>query len=227
MSRSEYRTISEMVPNTYNHIDNPLTYCIDSTTDQRFLHGGHSDSFGQHSKPCQEYLSTYCSEKWDKHCEEASMNTSVDIPNNIEHRGLMSGIHQVSMNGGETLLYNTAAKKYLVSMGNCTRKYEYFDPTVATSPLISYWVNDPGGCTGGKCLFDRQTGCDPVYGVNPIGLDDDPIMNKILMNPRIARDILVNIFINMRGNGTLKSLSRTKLGHYYKTNEPFNSTSIH
>lgn len=223
MRRSDYRTISEMVPNTYNPIDNPLTYCIDNTTDQKFLHG--SDSYGQHSKPCQEYLSTYCSEKWDNHCEEASINPKM-LPNNIEHLGITRGIPKQTLNAGDTLIYNTAAKKYLISMGNCSRKYEPFDPTVASSPIISYWVGNKDGCRSGMCDRSRPVGCDPVYSVNPVGLDSDIVMNKILSNPDIAMDILVNIYINMRNTGRLKSLVGTKLGLYYNTNELFNSSCI-
>ena len=34
----------------------------------------------------------------------------------------------------------------------------------------------------------------PVYEVNPKTIDSDPLMNKILANPRIAMDILKNIY---------------------------------
>ena len=81
------------------------------------------------------------------------------------------------MTAGEVLVHNTAARKYLVSMVGAHKKYEPFDPTVATSPLISYWVpSDNCPMTLGKPV--------PIYAVDPSKIDQDPVMDRILAQAR-------------------------------------------
>ena len=53
----------------YAPTDSPLTYCLNDTMDRGFLHGGHADTFGQHSRNCQLFMSEYCAEQWDEICE--------------------------------------------------------------------------------------------------------------------------------------------------------------
>lgn len=203
MKRSNYRNIKEFGQNMNSlDVDNPISYCLNWTIDQQFNHGGNSYIYGQYSKPCQSYLSDYCAEKWDGFCEVASKNTNISFPNNIE-----DNCHQLSrMTAGDLLIRNTAAKKYLIEMsGDCVQRFEAFDPTVANSPMISYW--GPSYC-GGVCI--------PTYAVNPETIDDDVVMNKILDNPIIAIDILLNIYETMKKNGTLEKLIGTKLGKFYQ-----------
>ena len=67
--------------------------------------------------------------------------------------------------------------------------------------------------------------CDagiPEYAVNPLTIDTDIVMNKILMNPTIATNILINIYNTMKRRGTLSGLKNTKLGNFYNT-RAFNS----
>lgn len=156
------------------------------------------------------FLSEYCSEKWDGFCELASKNTNTNYPNNVQTCGGVSDVACRGMTQGDVLIRNTAARKYLVQMANCSKKYEPFDPTVASSPMISYWKSD-------YC----QGSCIPVYSVNPETIDHDIVMNKILSKPVIAIDILVNIFNTMKRQGTLEKLEGTKLGKFYKDNSSF------
>lgn len=212
MNKSTYRNISDFGSNAYAPVNNPLTYCLNNTMDQRFLHGSSSDTMGQHSKSCQMFLSDYCSDKWDGFCEVASKNTATYLPNIAPINCDSTGTTSLGLTAGESLIHNTAKKKYLVSMGNCIKKFEPFDPNVATSPMISYWV--PGTCTGvGTCI--------PVYGVDPNTIDDDIVMNKILFRPVIAIDLLVNIYNSMKRKGTLSKLNGTKLGMFYNANPYF------
>lgn len=205
MNRNTYRPIASFGSNEYAPINNPLTYCMSNTVDSRFMHGGASDTMGQHSKPCQMYMSEYCASKWDDFCELASRNTNTDYPNNVQQCGSLGDTACVGLNAGEILIRNTAAQKYLVEMMNGKKKYEPFDPTVASSPMISYWVSN-------SCSSDDMV---PVYSVNPSLIDQDPVMNKIINNPMIAFGILVNIYNTMKRKGTLKQLHGTKLGHLY------------
>ena len=206
MRRNIYRNIKDFGRNNHDlGVENPLSYCMFSTIDKDFLHGGNAYVYGPESRPCQSFMSKYCSEGWDGFCEVASKNTNASFPNQL------SSGNVTNMNNGETLIRNTAQKKYLVAMeGNCVQKFEPFDPLVANSPMISYWGS--GDCYSGDCAID---GCIPYYAVNAAIIDDDPVMNKILNKPSIAFDILMNIHDTMKKYGTYDSLKGTKLGKFY------------
>ena len=115
---------------------------------------------------------------------------------------------------GDVLVQNTAEKKYLTSMANCRKKYQPFDPLVANSPMISYWVSD-------KCSYSGS--CVPTYEVDSSVIDNDPVMDKILQNPMIALNVLINIYNTMKRKGTLSSLAGTKLGKLYQNHTYFKS----
>ena len=93
---------------------------------------------------------------------------------------------------------------------DCSKKFEPFDPNVASSPLISYWTPSDG-----------SDNCVPIYSVDASKIDTDPVMNKILAKPAIALDILINIYNSMKRANTLSQLSGTKLGVYYKNNSQY------
>ena len=205
---NSYRNISSFGSNAYAPVNNPLTYCLGNSMDQRFLHGSSSDTMGHHSRSCQMFLSDYCANKWDKFCELASKDTTRHLPDNIESN-CRTNIH---MTAGEALIQNTARKKYLIEMGNCVKKFEPFDPNVATSPMVSYWA--PSNSSGvGSCV--------PIYEVDPETIDEDIVMNKILVRPVIAIDVLINIYNTMKRKGTLEKLKGTKLGMFYDSNPYF------
>ena len=210
MSSSTYRSISDFGSNAYSPVNNPLTYAIGYTLDQKFLHGSGSEIFnGQNSKASQRYMAEYCSENWDGFCELASCSKDINYPNQLQGCEMPSEVPCCNMNAGEFLIRNTAAKKYLKSMKNCTQKYVPFDPTVASSPLISYWVSADGCYNNGQCT--------PIYGVDPSKIDNDPVMNKILAKPPIAFDILLNIYNTAKRDGSLSRLASTKLGRFFQT----------
>jgi hypothetical protein len=209
-----------------NSTNDPLTYCLGTNMDQKFLHGSSSNFVaGQASKQCQLYLSQYCAEGFDEFCEFASQNNNISFPNQMDGLGL-GDIACKGLTQGQALIHNTARRKYLVDMGTCVQKWEPFDPTVANSPLISYWVNGNNGtCSGtsncsGNCMLGST--CVPSYAVkDPENLDNDVVMNKLLDQPFIAFDLLINIYNTMKRMGTLKRLRGTRLGHYYNTNKYF------
>lgn len=215
-SKSSYAQICKFGANSYSPSTNPISYAIGSNMDQNFLHGSSSAIFtGQNSRNSQLFLSEYCANGWDGFCEVASKNTSKDFPNQIETgNGYVYGcdLNLSSLNSGEILIRNTAARKYLRSMGGCVKKTEPFDPTVAASPLISFWKPSDG---------NSAMTCSPVYAVNAKDIDNDVVMDKILRRPYIAMDILINIYNNAKRDGTLADLKGTKLGNFYETNELF------
>ena len=211
MNTNSYKKAISFGSNAYSPVNDPLTYCLLDNMDQMFLHGGNSAIYGPNSRPCQLYMAEYCANRWDNFCEVASMNTNTYFPNDVQasdNYGLKSG-----MTTGQGLIHNTAARKYLTKMNGAFKKFEPFDPTVASSPMISYWVSNCGSqCDSGI----------PEYAVDPLTIDTDIVMNKILMNPTIATNILINIYNTMKRRGTLSGLKNTKLGNFYNT-RAFNS----
>jgi hypothetical protein len=208
MSRYNYRSINNVGENYRSDTDNPLTYSLNNTIAQKFLHGGNSTIYGQNSRQSQAFLSEYCSQNWDGACELASKNNDSFYPNSLVYGGFNSRPYNFKgLNAGETLIRNTACKKYLVGMGNCKPKYEPFDPLVADSPMIAHWYSESG-----------TNDCVPVYDVNHEGLDNDIIMNKILDKPTIALDVLINIYNTRNRVGTLDQLNDTRLGNFFKNN---------
>lgn len=212
MNTNSYTNISNFGPNTHSPVNNPLTYCLNSSMDQRFLHGGQADIYGQHSKHCQLFMSEYCANKWDAFCELASKNKSVHYPDQAEGCTGAGVVACKGLNAGEALIYNTAARKYLVEMYGAHKKYEPFDPTVPTSPMISYWVSDH--CSTSNVGV-------PEYAVDPLTIDTDIVMDKILNKPIIAMNILINIYNTMKRHGTLTGLKNTKLGYFYNIHPYF------
>jgi len=203
-----YSSISDFGANVVSEIDNPLTYCLSTELNNGFLHGSSSDTLGPNSQKCQMFLSEYCAQKWDGFCEAASHNTATSYPN----MGYISGctvpqeINGRRITQGEILIHNTAARKYLQRMHGGHEVYEPFDPNVASSPVISYYI--PGRCT----LTGRHVA---TYAVDPSTIDGDVVMDKLLMTPAIAPMILVNIYNTMKNSGELVKLRGTKLGHFY------------
>ena len=192
--------------------DHPLTYCLTNAVDQKFIHGSSANIVsGPSARNCQLYLAEYCANGWDKFCEFASQNNNTSFPNTFD--GIDTGLtnRDVNLTQGEILIYNTAKRKYLVSNGNCFLKHEPFDPTVANSPMISYWSKKNSSCVGATC----GNGCFPEFAVDPKTINDDPVMNKILQKPSIALDILVNIFNTSLRKKNLDSLKNTKLWNFY------------
>ena len=195
-----------------SEINDPLTYCLGDNMNQKFLHGSHSDSYGQHSRSCQLYFQNKCTDEWDDVCEIASRDTTTSYPNNVNF-GCTSSFEKYSMLGqtaGDILVHNTAKEKYISETKGCVLKREPFDPLVPSSPYIHYWDKSHCGNT-----------CDIRYEIDPSVIDNDPVMNKILAKPTIALDVLINIYNNMKRQGTLTKLKSTKIGFFYNVHPYF------
>lgn len=209
MNNYSYKSVSDFGSKEYSPINNPLTYCIGNNMDQRFLHGGNADTYGNSSRQCQLFMADYCASGWDDFCEIESKNTNRSYPSHIQ--GCIDIGESCGGTAGESLIANTASRKYLVKMHHAHENYEPFDPTVANSPMIRYWVNDCG-----------RYGV-PEYAVDPEKIDQDVVMDKILEDPKIAMNILINIYNTMKRYGTLSKLRKTKLGQFYNWHPYFKS----
>ena len=203
---SLYKTISDfgnLSPDVAQN--NPINYLLSDSIDNSFNNGSISQTIsGPYSRNGQAFMAQYCSTNFDGVCEYASKDKSIIYPNSI---GM--GPDQVTQNisAGDFLVANTARRKYLVSMGGdcCILKVENFDPTVAASPLVQYWEEQ------------RVNGCIPIYKVDPSKIDDDIVMNKILSNPIIAIDVLINIYNTAVRLNKLHDLKNTKIYNFFQT----------
>lgn len=203
---NSYRGIASFGSNAYAPVDHPLSYCMSTQMDNQFLHGSSSVTIGANSKHCQEYMTQYCAENFDGFCEAASKNSCTDFPNQGQGCTGKGDIACRGMNLGEALIRNVAADRFLIQMSGCHKAFQPFDPNVPNSPMVASWRSDVCGYTNA---------CVPVYAVDPETIDKDDVMNKVLQNPRIAEDILVNIYNTMKRMGTLGRLKGTKLGRFY------------
>lgn len=202
---SNYKRISNFGNGAANAPStNPIYYCSRQTIGKGFDHGGavmgNNNAYGQ---KCQAFMSEYCAKKWDDICEFKSKDQNVSSPNLLGVPNTKAQ-HGQTLTSGEILIANTAARKYLLDLGShCSVTQEPFDPTVASSPFINIWKT--------------QSGCTPVYGVNPKEIDNDPVMQKILDKPIIAWSILVNIYNNAKRKDTLNDLKGTKLYTFFQS----------
>lgn len=204
-----YVSLSELGNNNSSN-NNPLSYCMSDGIDTSFKHG---TLFGPKSKQCQLFMSQRCSQVWDGACELASNNTSKTA--NLHCSGDSSGNGcRLELNNGDLLIRNTAIKKYRTAMYNCQVHEEQFDPNVPNSPMITYITDSPGNC--GPCMS--------LYEVDPKNIEKDPVMNKLLNNPRIALDILKNIYNTMKNKDTLKDLEGTRLYKFFTDNSVYFNT---
>lgn len=199
---------------------NPLVYCATTELLSGFSETlGGNNLMGPNSSQCQRFMAEYCGNNWDGVCEYLSQDTrtggymnTVMPCNSPYNSNILNGITK-----GQILIRNAAAEKYLIGMsGNCQRVYQPFDPTVADSPLISTWQGWSGECgSTSNCYADNK--CIPIYGVDAKNIDNDPIMNKLLDQPWIGMDILVNIYNTSKTGGTLEDLVGTKLYAFFQT----------
>lgn len=189
----------------------PLTYCAVSGMDSMFNHTAGS-RINKDSSQCQNFMSDYCANNWNEVCENASRDSTLGIPN------MVGGVNNCNSNSncyvtgnmgqltqGEILIRNTAAKKYLKDgIQSCYFKYEPFDPQTSTSPMIRVWkTNDCSTQYSGPCVLE--------YEVDPKVIDADPVMNKLLENPLIGLDILINIYNTAMKYGKFNQLQGTRL----------------
>lgn len=173
----------------------------------------------------QKFAALYCAREWNGTCEVLSYNTNRSLPN---HMGNCDGPNGAcwgsgignAITKGQALIRNAAKEKYLKAVSpNCVAEYQPFNPVVADSPLMRTWVPRGGQCNSGQCDGAYSGACKFIYGVNPATIDNDVLMDKILAQPYIAIDILVNMYNHAVRSGEIHKLRHTKLGRYFASPE--------
>lgn len=209
LKKTNYQSLANFCPfNT--PVDDPVTYCVmdGKPLDNKFAHGG-TGNITPYSRQCQAFMSSRCANNWDSKCELASLDKEVRYPNMIGKCGNPHATVFYQLTAGDILVQNVAEKKYGKLVGNCEVKREQFDPTVLTSPFVEYQVNT-------NCSYGDS--CRTIYDVNPLNLDSDPVMNKLLDNPNIAPQLLYKLYHSLKNRRELNKITNTRLGKYYAYN---------
>lgn len=215
MSRNTYASIAKFGasnrPPCSGIVDDPLTYCMTSTMDVKFQHGPTGELYGPRSQKCQLYMAERCANKWDGFCEYFYReNSDANVwpyqqawPNTQQPLAWQNdfGLNP-NLTTGEQLLQNAARLRFC-EYPNCQKKSEPFDPMNPDSVQVSYY-DTLNGC-GQKCV--------PVCNkVNPATLDSDPVMKRMLENPRACASTLINI-CNSTKNQNI-NIGGTQLGQF-------------
>jgi hypothetical protein len=216
---ADFGSLNPPSPGTDN---DPLTYCLVETMDRNFQHGANSVTYGPRSQACQAFMAERCAKNWDGFCEYYYVNNNDNSqwpfdkqawPNTFLPRNWANGLVPTLTNG-EQLLQNAAELRYC-SYRNCVPKKQPFNPLVAGSPMITTYYNPSS--------YSEE--CIPVCNVDPKTIDQDPLMDRCLENPKAAALTLINICNTAKRQGT--DLSGTKIGavcnRYFKNRHLLNA----
>lgn len=215
MNCDSYNTFSDYGTHKFP-LNNPLAYCMVSEVNLGFNQGSAAmGNLNKYSRECQLFMSQRCAENWDEFCELSSQAVgngyqqfSQETTRLFENEP-SNGFEYKGLNSGQILVRNTAKQKYVNTvMGQCSIEEMDFDPNVVATPSIRYWKSQNGGV------------CLPTYAVSdPKTIDQDPVMNKLLDEPKIALDVLVSIYVTLVRRGQLQSFSNTRLGLFFANNK--------
>ena len=190
-------------------VTNPLTYCMPNKIEGTFRYGVDTSRYGVDSQPCQAYMASKCADKWDGNCEYASNFYHKFLPNLID----IFPTQMKSLTSGQIMIRNAAMRKYLIDMNNCDMIWQPFDPNDPSSEYIWWYDIPPNGPTS----IDRGK-CVPIFNLSNdqlVMIDRDPVMNRLIIEPNIAPEVLHGIYKTMSSNNELSLLKNTKLGRYY------------
>ena len=183
--------------------NNPFSYCLVDSIDNKFDHAPVGDLYGPDSKNCQVFMAEHCSKNWDEACEIYEKgNTKRAYPNDARMIKDTSGL-LVGMPLGKTLI-GSAAERRFCKFNGWQEVNQPFDPTVADSPWIR-WYEDPDA---GSTVQQNP----PVCSVNPRVADNDIVLNKLLDEPETGSDVLRNICRTSVASNI--DLSGTRIGKF-------------
>jgi hypothetical protein len=192
------KTFGDHPPSANN---DPLSYFIGSQVDSRFQHGNYQ-RLDATSPQAGAYMAQRCSaqgDSWDGYCEYFYQTNGPQNSNRQLYPNQLFGdtaytLQTSQLSPGDQLVKNASNLRFC-SFDGCEKKCEPFDPMDPNSPIITQYV--------GQCL--------PIANrIDPATIDNDPLMNKVLLNPRINPELLINACNTSRRNGV--NLKGTKLG---------------
>jgi len=190
-----------------------LAQCLTTSIDQKFQFGSaRSAHIGARSMECQHFMAERCAKNWDDYCEYYYRHNGEggEWPNNKRWPNTFNrpwekdvGVSQY-LTLGDQLLRNTGEVKYC-KLKNCTAVKQPFDPTDPNTPMIT--------------TYQSYDGCIPVCKVDPSTIDNDPVMDKMIANPKASAATLINICnTSKRYNINLNGTKLGKVCHSYFSN---------
>jgi len=209
---NRYQPISTFGSIKQQNDNDVLTYLMTYTTDSSYLNPPNGAVYSPFNRNSQEYMSSRCSKAWDPFCEYYYQNNNQTIDPNGNWYPAIGPAYDCNMGNGQTvpsvsagkgLLGNSLFKRFC-TVPSCNQHCEPFDPTVAGSPMVCW---NTGCADGGDCV--------PVCMVDPKTIDNDPLMNKALMDPAPCMGVITNICNNAANMGI--DLSGTKIGRVCNT----------
>ncbi len=190
--------------------NDPLSYFLGSQVDSRFQHGNFQ-RLDATSPQAQSYMAERCANNYDGYCEyyyqtNGPQNTNRQLfPNQVFGNDSYSS-QTTALSTGDQMIKNASNLRFC-SFDSCAKRCEPFDPMDPLSPMVTTYT--------GQCV--------PIANkIDPKTIDNDPLMNRVLANPRINPELLINTCnTSMRNN---VDLSGTKLGkvcdiYYRNTNK--------
>jgi len=167
---------------------NPLTYCLFPTLNSQFIHGSSSSGllYDTNNASCTNFMAERCALEWDGFCD-AYQQINVDNywPNTAAVDKMAFDLAQYFLNNrpsvGESLVRNACFRRFLGF--HSSPAIQPFDPTVASSPMISLYSDTLSSATHLKNLE------------NP---SNDPWIQKMLENPKVCMDVLARIYLGMK-----------------------------
>ena len=216
-----------------NDPSNPLTFCLWDNATSNFIHGASALDYKPYCAECSTYMKEIGNGQhgfgpWgtiningqlQSYCEfYVQNNTSKRHPNlgaiNSPAFELYNNACRVKNTVGENLIRNTAELRFLKYMKGCSSNtLSSFDPNIAAISFINLSQNNCGNC--------------PVIVTIPDDIDDDLVMNRVLLQPKVATDVLAyiwaaavgaapgHIILNGNLNGTKLEKHLEKNSDYY------------
>lgn len=207
-------------PKVMNPVDpaNPLTYSIIPSYNTMFLHGGSISNLNNRtwSRAVQNYMAEYCAGgtdasnpqcPWDGFCEAYRLlNTDTVWANSAV---IDTQAYTVTMKfldyaptQGEQLVHNTAERRFLRFLST-TSYEEPFDYTVANSPKVRYYSHL---YVPGPCIVQNLD--------NPVLVEKDSVVQKMLEFPSACFDVLTRIYIAYIHKQDGLNITGTRLEQY-------------
>ncbi len=201
-----------MFPGNYRQIKNfgastvPVNYysaALDTTVNANYVMAKPQWMFDPNSVNGQLLLSTHIADisktgKFDDYSIAAMNLRGNYFPNNAQQ---CSGTPvEANQQYGDMLVDNAGRMKYCVFQNANPRQFP-FNPDDPNSPMLT--------------LMEGGNNIKAICSVDPTGLDEDPLMDKIIRDADKHVNLLQNIYNNSTG------LEKTKLGKFYKMNENY------
>lgn len=156
-----------------------------------------SNKFGPRGIDSRKYMIDRCSMDWDGFCDNYS-SKYIDYQYVDQKDGVKASLN-------EDLVRQSAKKRFCQFVG-CNAVTKLVDPTNIDGPKYIDFIHGANNAGDNNCMI--------VCQVDPVTIDSDPLMDRVLQAPEKNLMLLKNIANTHRHNK--QSLEGTKLGRVIK-----------